>query len=71
MIWLFRRKKKEPMSAEIIAAQAAEKRAEEVIQQVSDRTGEVNVYYAALRARRTSNNFGDALVAAMERRHRS
>lgn len=68
MMWLFRRKRKEPLSAEILAAHAAEQRAEAVIQQVSDRTGEVNVYYASLRARRTSNNFGDALVAAMERR---
>lgn len=68
MIWPFSSKKTRPVSGEIRAAQAAEQRAEETIQEVSDRTGEVNVYYANLRARRFENNFGDALALAMERR---
>lgn len=68
MIWPFTRKKDRPVSGEIQAAQAAEQRAEATIQQVTDRTGEVNVYYTNLRARRFDNNFGDALVVAMGKR---
>lgn len=68
MTWPFSRKPKY-VSGEVKAARAAEKRAQDVIQQVSDRTGEVNTYYVNLRERRKTNNFGDALAAAMEKRH--
>lgn len=66
-MWPFKRKAK-PVSGEILAAQAAEQRAHDTIQQVTDRTGEVNIYYTNLNARRKQNNFGPAFEAAMARR---
>ena len=66
MIWPFKHNK--PDSEEIKAAAAARERALTAGQRVADRTDEVDVYYERLRKRRLENNFGDALVAAMERR---
>ena len=70
MMWPFSRKPKY-VSGEVKAAHAAQKRAEDVIQQVSDRTGEVNTYYINLRERRKTNNFGDALAAAMQKKQQN
>lgn len=67
MMWPFSRKVR-PESGEIKAARAAEKRAEATIQQVDDRTDEVDLYYVNLSNRRRQNNFGAALTLAMERR---
>lgn len=67
MIWPFRKKSKPP-TEEIQAAQAAQSRADTASAQVATRAEEVDVYYLRLRSRRLQNNFGDALVAAMERR---
>lgn len=67
MIWPFS-KKVQPVSDEIRQAHAAETRANKVIDQVDRRKDEVNTYYDNLRKRRLQNNFGDALVTAMERR---
>ena len=57
-----------PVSDEIRQARAAETRATNVLDQVEARAPEVDQYYDHLRARRLQNNFGDALVVAMERR---
>lgn len=67
MMWPFSRKAR-PESEEVKQARAAVARAQEDIDKVSARTDEVNLYYVSLRTRRVQNNFGDALVAAMERR---
>lgn len=67
MIWPFT-KKSQPVSDEIRQARAAETRATNVLNQVENRAEEVDSYYDHLRTRRLENNFGDALVVAMERR---
>jgi hypothetical protein len=51
-------------------AHAARERAEGVITSVQTRETEVNSYVRNLRVRRRKNNFGDALMIAMERRYR-
>lgn len=62
----FRRNR--PESPEIKLAHDATTRANEVIDLVNSRAPEVERYYQNLRVRRLQNNFGDALVVAMERR---
>lgn len=68
MMWPFSRRVNRPESEELRAARAAEQRAIASIQAVSDRTGEVDVYYNNLRKRRKQNNFGPALEIAMGKR---
>ena len=67
MIWPFTRRVQHE-SDEIRQAKAAETRATNTIDQVSKRSPEVDEYYSRLKERRLQNNFGDALVVAMERR---
>lgn len=62
----FRRNR--PESPELKMAQDATTRANEVIDMVNSRAPEVDKYYQNLKHRRLQNNFGDALVLAMERR---
>lgn len=67
MIWPFRSKPR-PVSDEIRQAWDAHSRATEAIDEVQSRRREVDRHYKNLRRRRLQNNFGDALVIAMERR---
>lgn len=67
MIWPFKNKLRGE-SDEIRQAHEAETRAIKTIDEVSAREGEVDGHYQNLRRRRIENNFGDALVVAMERR---
>lgn len=67
MIWPFRSKTRAE-SDEIRQAREATTRATDTIDEVHGREGEVDRHYKSLRARRLQNNFGDALVVAMERR---
>lgn len=67
MIWPFKSKSRGE-SDEIRQAREAQTRAIDTIDEVAARRGEVEQHYQSLRRRRMQNNFGDALVVAMERR---
>jgi len=67
MMWPFRHRER-PAPPGVIAARAATARAEQTIEDVRLRTGEVDTYYSNLRERKLQNNFGAALQAAMGHR---
>lgn len=67
MIWPFP-KKVRPESQEVRQALDAQTRAVETMREVNSRQEEVDLYYKNLAARKRKNNFGPALMQAMERR---
>lgn len=66
MTWWSR--KPRPVPAGVIEARKAETRATEVMREVDSREDEVDLYYVNLSTRKRRNNFGPALMRAMERR---
>jgi hypothetical protein len=65
---MFGRKKKTPPVAEISEAREAQARAHAAIKRIDQQDPEVHALVRSLELRRIKNNFGDALVIAMEKR---
>lgn len=66
-MWPFRSRER-PDPPQVVAARAAQARAERDMGLILARTGVVDTYVENLKRRRLENNFGDALEAAMGRR---